>query len=430
LSPLEQVSDVSAPDHPARAAALGELHARPAPRVDPAGHVTRLVFAADEGAQEPAVRCIDLICQLLGAPSPAPHARYHAISIEGRHLRWEQHTEFVTYTFVSAGDGRSEALWERLASDPAIRAGQGLLVARIAIAFTGAPAGALAAAWPDDDACCASLVAGGRARLSTDFRADPGGFVRFRVLHEGLSAEETGALAQRVLELETYRMIALMSLPLARRTGALVQTLESELAGITKRIEEQAAHASSEPLFLDLTRLAARVEAELASASFRFSAALAYGAIVEDRVRALDERPAGALPALGAFLMTRLTPAMRTCASMQKALSDLALRCARAADLIRTRIDLELARQNNGLLEALNQRTRLQTRMQQTVEGLSVAAISYYVLGLAAYGLKGAKDAGFYPFDVGISTAALVPVVLLGVWWAVRRVRSLHSEGR
>ena len=145
-------------------------------------------------------------------------------------------------------------------------------------------------------------------------------------------------------------------------------------------------------------------------------------------MRSLDERADGTRPMVGAFLMTRLTPAMRTCSSMQKALADLASRCARAADLIRTRIDLELARQNNALLEALNQRTRLQTRMQQTVEGLSVAAISYYVLGLASYPIKGAKDAGYWPFDVGLTLAFLVPLVIFGIFVAIRRVRRLHSD--
>jgi uncharacterized membrane-anchored protein len=131
---------------------------------------------------------------------------------------------------------------------------------------------------------------------------------------------------------------------------------------------------------------------------------------------------------IGGFLMTRLIPAMRTCSSMQKALADLASRCARAADLIRTRIDLELARQNNQLLGALNQRTRLQTRMQQTVEGLSVAAISYYMLGLAAYPIKGAKDAGYWPFEIGVTLAFLTPVVVGVVFFFVSRVRRLHSD--
>ncbi len=131
---------------------------------------------------------------------------------------------------------------------------------------------------------------------------------------------------------------------------------------------------------------------------------------------------------IGSFLMMRLIPAMRTCSSMQKALADLASRCARAADLIRTRIDLELARQNNDLLGALNQRTRLQTRLQQTVEGLSVAAISYYMLGLAAYPIKGAKDSGYWPFEIGVTLAFLMPLVVGVVFFFVRRVRRRHSD--
>ncbi|MFN3892097.1 MAG: DUF3422 family protein [Beijerinckiaceae bacterium] len=412
-------------EHVARAAALSELHARPAPRVDPHGHVTRLVYALDEGRPRNAPRRIDLICRKAGVAPPPPGARYHSLMIEGRELRWERHTEFVSYTFVSPGDGRSEIIWQHLTEDPEVQAVAGPLAARIAIAVvpmsetSGPPEG------PD---VCSSAVMAGRARISTDFRADAHGFVRFALAHDDISPDQLGVLCQRILEIETYRMFALMSLPLARQTGTMVQQIEVELGEITKRIEEQQSQTSSEPMFLDLSKLAARVEAELASASFRFSAALAYGAIVEDRVRALDERPDGDRPMVGAFLMTRLTPAMRTCSSMQKALADLASRCARAADLIRTRIDLELARQNNELLGALNQRTRLQTRMQQTVEGLSVAAISYYVLGLAGYPIKGAKEAGYWPFDMGLTLALLTPVVVAGVFYAVRRIRMSHSD--
>lgn len=412
-------------EHPARVAALSELHARPAPRVEPSGHVTRLVYALDEGRTRSTPRRIDLICAKAGAQPPAPNARYHAIMIEGRELRWERHTEFVSYTFVSPGDGRSEAIWQRLTVDPEVRAVAGPLAARIAISVAPMSQAGVEADGPD---ACSSVVMGGKARIASDFHADPHGFVRFAIAHSDMSPEQLGALCQRVLEIETYRMFALMSLPLARQTGTLVQQVEVELGEITKRIEEQQSDGSSEPLFLDLSKLAARVEAELASASFRFSAALAYGAIVEDRIRALDERPDGDRPMIGGFLMTRLIPAMRTCSSMQKALADLASRCARAADLIRTRIDLELARQNNQLLGALNQRTRLQTRMQQTVEGLSVAAISYYMLGLAAYPIKGAKDAGYWPFEIGVTLAFLTPVVVGVVFFFVSRVRRLHSD--
>lgn len=412
-------------EHPARKAALNELHARPAPRVDVSGHVTRLVYALDERGQQTTPRRIDLICRAAEAPAPPLGARYHAIIIEGRELRWERHTEFVTYTFVSPGDGRTEAIWARLTGEQEVRTVAGPLAARIAIAVS--PRSAAPNEAPPADAS-ASIVMGGRARIWSDFRPDGHGFVRFRLIHDDLTPDQLGTLCQRILEIETYRMIALLSLPRARATGTLVQELEAELGEVTKRIEANEPQASSEPMFVDLTRLAARVEAELASASFRFSAALAYGAIVEDRVRALDEQADGERPTIGTFLMTRLTPAMRTCSSMQKALADLASRCARAADLIRTRIDLELARQNNVLLETLNQRTRLQTRMQQTVEGLSVAAISYYVLGLLSYPIKAAHEAGVWHFDTAVTIGFLVPVVIGGVAFAVRRIRREHTD--
>ena len=127
-------SAVAEKEHPARAAAIAELHARPAPRVDPTGHVTRLVYALDEGRARTLPRRIDIICKAQGVAPPSAQARYHSIIIEGRELRWERHTEFVSYTFVSPGDGRSELIWRRLTEDPEVQAIAGPLAARIAIA--------------------------------------------------------------------------------------------------------------------------------------------------------------------------------------------------------------------------------------------------------------------------------------------------------
>ncbi len=44
---------------------------------------------------------------------------------------------------------------------------------------------------------------------------------------------------------------------------------------------------------------------------------------------------------------------------------------------------MALEAQNQTLLASMDRRARLQLRLQQTVEGLSVAAICYYVVGLA-----------------------------------------------
>ena len=99
-------------------------------------------------------------------------------------------------------------------------------------------------------------------------------------------------------------------------------------------------------------------------------------------------------PTFQDFLARRMAPAMRTCAMLEERQAKLSEKLSRAANLLRTRVDVEIERQNRDLLSAMNDRARMQLRLQETVEGLSVAAISYYVVGLAAYVFKGAKDAG------------------------------------
>lgn len=406
-------------DENARQIALSELHARPAPQAGVSGHVTRLVYLFNEGGADAAAQAIARIAVQAAQPAPPAGSRYHVVVVDGRELRWELHTEFVTYTIVSSGDGRSASVWDRLAREAEIAAAHGQLAAKIALTIKPggqppAPAGATL-----------SAIASGRAMLATDFRADADGFVRFALEHDGLAEAETGALAQAVLEIETYRMLALMALPLARRIGAQLQVFDAELGAITRNAGQNSDETAN--AFASLSDLSAQVEAELASASFRFAAAIAYGAIVEDRIRMLGEKPVGERAMTGAFLLARLNPAMRTCASMRQALGDLAQRCMRATDMIRTRIDLQLAQQNNSLLNALNERTRLQTRLQQTVEGLSIAALSYYVVGLIGYAAKGAKDAGWIKAESNIVMAVAVPFVIAAAAFVIWRIRRMHT---
>ena len=127
----------------------------------------------------------------------------------------------------------------------------------------------------------------------------------------------------------------------------------------------------------------------------------------------------------------RLAPAMATCSSAEKRLLDLSERIARASDLLRTRVDIEREQQNQSLLASMNRRARMQLRLQQTVEGLSIAAISYYVVGLVGYAAKALKEAGV-PLSVELVTGGSIPFVLLAIWLAVRRIRKhlgVEKEG-
>ena len=162
--------------------------------------------------------------------------------------------------------------------------------------------------------------------------------------------------------------------------------------------------------------------AEATAAAFRFGASRAYEGIVQQRLVAIGESPVGMRPTLAAFLSRRLQPAMRTCHMLQERMGELSVKLARASNLLRTRVDVEIERQNRDLLTSMNERTRMQLRLQQTVEGLSVAAISYYIVGLVGYAAKGIKASG-RDINLDLVTAWSIPVVIAVVAYGLQRFR-------
>jgi uncharacterized membrane-anchored protein len=269
----------------------------------------------------------------------------------------------------------------------------------------------------------------GTALYATDFRSDPAGFVRIVIADRGLEPGRAGALTQRVLEIETYRTLALLGLPEAQRLAPSVRRIETRLAEVTAVTRATEGLEDNQRLLDELTALAAELEAGAAASQFRFGASRAYDEIVQLRLQTIGERKAGGLPTWSSFLARRMAPALRTCATLEGRQANLAEKLARAANLLRTRVDVELEQQNRDVLRAMNERTRLQLMLQATVEGLSVAAISYYVVGLFAYLVKGLHDTHALPVDPTLATGIFVPVALVLVWWVVRRIRSRHIKG-
>jgi uncharacterized membrane-anchored protein len=265
----------------------------------------------------------------------------------------------------------------------------------------------------------------GTAIYGTDFLPDADGFVRILLLDRGLGDERAGALVQRLLELETYRTLALLGLPKAQELAPSINRIERRLADLTNELRQESSLANNNRLLDELTALAAELEAGAAGRLFRFGASRAYDEIVQTRLRIIGERKVGGLPTWSSFLARRMAPAIRTCSATEERQANLSRKLARAAQLLRTRVDVEVEQQNRDLLRSMNARTRMQLRLQATVEGLSVAAISYYVVGLFGYLVKGAHDAG-WPVDPSMATAAFVPIAVLLIWWIVRRIRTRH----
>jgi uncharacterized membrane-anchored protein len=256
--------------------------------------------------------------------------------------------------------------------------------------------------------------------ILTHFQIGADGFERMLVLApDGTTEARAGRISQRLLELETYRLMALRGLPVAKNLSAMLSAAETQLADITGLLESKG---ETDQALLDLlVSLAARIERATAEHGFRFSATRAYDTLVSQRLAELRERPISGTQTLGEFMQRRLSPAMATVQATEKRLASLAERVSRSSALLRTRVDIATEAQNQVLLEKLTKGQALQLRLQSTVEGLSIAAISYYVVSLLLYVAKALKAVGM-PFHPEVTVGVLVPVVFWGVWKAVQRI--------
>jgi uncharacterized membrane-anchored protein len=413
--------------HPDRGTVLAEVHARPFRPVTVPARLLHFAFATDSAGAERDRAALVRFCSERGAAPPLSGAKQHVAVLGDTSLRWEQHGEFTTYTWdvsreAASAQGpfapSSAALAHPMAQLP--QPGPHLVSIDLHIlpeAAAGDPTRPF-----DLSSLCHSLIDDAGATLATDLKPGADGFVRFLVSMRHDDPARTGALAQRILELETYRTLALLGLPEAQRLGPAVRAIEKELAAITAEMTRSVGLEANRTLLDLLTGIAAKLEADAASSLFRFGATTAYNDIMRARLQVLGEQEIEGRSSLDEFLSGRHGPAMRFCASIVDRQANLSRKLARAVQLLRSRVEVEIEQQNSELLTAMNERTQLQLRLQQTVEGFSVVAISYYLIGLVAYIAKAAADVGWTGAP-GVITAIMVPIVLASVWFVVRGAR-------
>ncbi len=433
-------------DHPLRRALTDEIHARPFARLAPPQRVTHLALFSGEGTAAADHERVTALCERFGAPLPAADDRHLMVDLGPFQLKWERHTEFSTYTFFQHADspgfdtaaapfsapviGRVPADW--LQSLP------GELLVAVHLEMESRDSAQrevedLALLFGTDN-FAGSLVSGGGATVWMDFAIHDDGLGRILVRDRHLRPRQAGRLVQRLCEIETYRTVALLALPAARSYGSKLTRAGERLTELTARLSEITGLPDEQKLLGDLTRLSAEVEGIAAAVSYRFGAARAYHALVRRRVEELREERLEGLQTIDEFLERRLAPAMRTCEAVMDRLETLSERIARAGELLRTRVDVTLEAQNSDVLRSMDRRAKMQLRLQQTVEGLSIAAISYYLVGLIGYAAKAAKSAGF-PMNIDVVTGVAIPVVVglvsLGLWRLRRQVArdaGLHND--
>jgi uncharacterized membrane-anchored protein len=267
--------------------------------------------------------------------------------------------------------------------------------------------------WFAPEATILCDVAGGSARIVSDFRLNDDGFGRLLILDRELERDEPAQLVLRLQELGNYRNMALLGLPLAQRLSPRVTTLEARLAQLTHAVSERTSQ--DDRLLDELTFLSAQLAHLVAETRYRMSATRAYAQLSADRLASLSIGAVRGYQTLADFTERRLAPAVRTCDSFSARLEDLSQRAAWTSELLRTRIDIALTKQNRDLLQSMDERATVQLRLQQTVEGLSVVAISYYLVALVGY-LLSAVPGVEHENAVAVTVPVVVAIVALGRW--------------
>lgn len=417
-------------DHPLRYTLANELHARPFPVLDlpsVAAYLAILPAAAAGGAAAASRAHLVALLDRHGASHPPPDATHLFGQIGRAALKWESHTEFATYTAFTDGLPERPFGPEEFGVFPEswLNDAPGTRITSALIRVETLPDDEQAITpllheWFVAESLAVSRVLDGEAIIAGDFRIDAAGHMRFAVFaRPGISPRRVGRIVQRLCEIETYKAMSMLGLEEARRLGRDLGRLDDRLSACVSGMAV-AEHGHEEVLH-DLLGVAAELESLLARSSFRFGATAAYAAIVNQRIEVLREERFDGRQTFGEFMMRRFDPAMRTVQAAEKRLSAMADRAIRAGDLLRTRVDVARSAQNQALLASMDRRADLQLRLQHTVEGLSVVAISYYAVNLAGYLAYPLAEAW------GLSKTALIagltPLTILGVWWAIRRLR-------
>ncbi|SFP70905.1 DUF3422 family protein [Tranquillimonas alkanivorans] len=417
-------------DHPLRYTLANELHARPFPSLDAPCFAAYLAIkqphdAANRDREADRAHLIALLDRF-GAQHPQPGATHYFGRLGKYELKWEQHTEFVTYTIF--GNGVADrpfdpAMFEVfpdgwLSDAPGARITSALI--RVEVVSEIEAMKRKIDDWFVPESLAVSRVLDDSAIIAGDFRIDAAGHLRMAVfVQPDCGSRRIGRVVQRLCEIETYKAMSMLGLFRARELGPRMGDIDRELSSLMSEMTGDVPRPDA--TLKGLLSVSAELERLLARTSFRFGATGAYEAIVNQRVGVLREERFEGRQTFAEFMMRRFDPAMRTVKATEKRLHEMDERAIRAGNLLRTQVDVERSAQNQKLLESMDKRADLQLRLQRTVEGLSVVAISYYAVNLAAYAAYPVMAPLGVPKPLG--TAILTPVVVLAVWLMLRRIR-------
>ncbi|MCK4492740.1 MAG: DUF3422 domain-containing protein [Methylococcales bacterium] len=417
-------------NHHQRFTLHNEVHARASIILELPVRCSHLALLLTHDEKMKARAHLGLLCNRFGINPPHKEADHFVAKFDGFQLRWEQHAEFISYTFYVAD------ILENPFDAPALE--------QVPVDWLAELPGKVmvathASIMPTNDLChletissyfsrnpvVGADVSGGAGQAFTDFRIHVDGFSRFLIIDHSLKTQQAGRLLQRLFEIEVYRVMALLAFPIAKRLIPKINQGDQRLLAIT---EAMSKDERDDGLLLDeLTTLAAEVENHISSNHFRFGAANAYYKLVGQRIADLRENRIQGIQTIGEFMQRRLEPAINTCQITDKRFALLSKRISNTSQLLRTRVDMNIERQNQALLTSMDLRAKMQLRLQETVEGVSIVAITSYVVSLMGL-LSGALKKIGWNIEPEVISGFSIPVVLIIVALGVRRVHRMIQK--
>lgn len=408
-------------DHPWRRAIADEVHARPVALMPASGRVRRVAMHLPQRADALTAAQAEFAAWCAGAGIAPPQGRQHSFEARGYRITWELHTEFVTLTWL--GELTDAEAWpqgiglEALAGHPLMVQTRIDLVPYRVVPERLIPTFSL-------PSLSVSNIEGGKGQIATDFVPDKDGFTRIEFAAGEVSDIRRSIVVRRLLEIDTYRVFALMGLPLARELAPELTAAEGEVGRELEGLADVDTIEESHAALDTLNSLAVRAGQLAEKTAYRFAASFAYDEVLDLRLERLAEESVGYASTLRRYLGNRIEPAIATCRAFEKRQAALANKLDRAIGLLNTRIGLDMQMQNRGVLSRISDTAQSQFRLQRTVEGLSVIAISYYALGILSYVLTGAEEVAHFSKPLAVGLAA--PVVIVLVWIGVRLVQRRH----
>ena len=413
-----------------------EWHARPTLSMQAPLRCSHIVNLEREGNVDQSRASFARFCQQQSQSPPAEGSRHHSVEIGSCRIKWEGHTEATSHTIMVRGNGSPpfsetavDFLWAEKRAELLDAMFLGVQIEVVAAPEDDPEGLALARSLLGAGTVYGGAMSSGKATVWSAFRLDARDFARVLIIDHDLDEGRLSRLLQRILEMETYRMLAIIALPKARQVMSELGELEPQLDAVMRDLAGDSNEQRQEQALREITGIAARVEQIASANAYRFAAARAYSRIAERRASEVDEQIVVNQQRYTNFMLKSLQPAMRTCDAAELRSSELAQRVARAANLLNTMVDMVQKKQNQAMLQSVAERAQLQLRLQQAVEGFSIFAISYYAVGLLGYTLKSGQASGI-AINSDLLTGIAAPLVFALVWISVRSVRKrlAHKE--